>query len=162
MQNRLTGLARTWYDNLTTYTYNWGEWKSLIVKTFPDHVDFAATLRQLVNRDKQRNETMTQYYFGKMTLIQACNITKKNAVSCLIDGLKDRTLRNGAKAGRYDTPEDLYTEYLSTLDNDETITPLNETRENGSRSICCTGFARVDPITKTIRRCWCRRQNKAL
>jgi hypothetical protein len=45
----------------------------------------------------------------------ACNITGKHAVSCLIDGLSDRTLRNGAKAGRYETPEELYTEYLSTL-----------------------------------------------
>jgi hypothetical protein len=26
MQNRLTGLARTWYDNLTTYTHTWDEW----------------------------------------------------------------------------------------------------------------------------------------
>ncbi|KAJ3631872.1 hypothetical protein MTP99_012977 [Tenebrio molitor] len=115
MQNRLTGLARTWYDNLTTYTHTWDEWKALLVKTFPDHHDFAATLRQLVNREKQFHESMTQYYFGKMNLLQACNITGKHAVSCLIDGLSDRTLRNGAKAGRYETPEELYTEYLSTL-----------------------------------------------
>ncbi|XP_068897798.1 uncharacterized protein [Tenebrio molitor] len=58
---------------------------------------------------------MTQYYLGKINLLQACNITGKYAVSCLIDGLSDRTLRNGAKAGRYETPEELYTEYLSTL-----------------------------------------------
>jgi hypothetical protein len=115
MQNRLTGLARTWYDNLTTYTHTWDEWKALLVKTFPDHHDFAATLRQLLNREKQFHESMTQYYFGKMNLLQACNITGKHAVSCLIDGLSDRTLRNGAKAGCYETPEELYTEYLSTL-----------------------------------------------
>jgi hypothetical protein len=58
MQNRLTGLARTWYDNLTTYTHTWDEWKALLVKTFPDHHDFAATLRQLVNREKQFHESM--------------------------------------------------------------------------------------------------------
>nr|KAH0807678.1 hypothetical protein GEV33_015113 [Tenebrio molitor] len=115
MQNRLTGLARTWYDHLTTYTHTWDEWKALLVKTFPDHHDFAATLRQLLNREKQFHESMTQYYFGKMNLLQACNITGKHAVSCLIDGLSDRTLRNGAKAGCYETPEELYTEYLSTL-----------------------------------------------
>jgi hypothetical protein len=115
MQNRLIGLARSWYDNLTTYTYTWEEWKALLVRTFPDHHDFASTLRQVVDLVKQPNETMTQYYFGKMNLLQACNITGKEAVSCLVDGLKDRNLQNGAKAGRYETPENLYTEYLSAL-----------------------------------------------
>jgi hypothetical protein len=115
MQNRLMGLARSWYDNLTTYTYTWEEWKALLVRTFPDHHDFARTLRQLVDRIKQPNETMTQYYFGKINLLHACNITGKEAVSCLIDRLTDHTLQNGAKAGRYETPESLYTEYLSTL-----------------------------------------------
>jgi hypothetical protein len=64
-------------------------------------------LRQLVNRMNRPNETMTQYYFGKMNLLHACNITNKEAVWCLIDGLGDRTLKNGAEAGRYGTPEQL-------------------------------------------------------
>jgi hypothetical protein len=55
---------------------------------------------------------MTQYYFGKRNLLQACNITNKEDVSCLIDGLMDHTLKNGAKAGHYGTPEQLYAKYL--------------------------------------------------
>jgi hypothetical protein len=115
MKNRLAGLARTWYNNLTTYTYTWEEWKALLIKTFPFHHDFANTLRQMLDRVKQPNESMTQYYFGKMNLLQACNITDKEAVSCLIDGLLDDTQKTGAKAGRYKTPERLYAEYLSTI-----------------------------------------------
>jgi hypothetical protein len=118
MQQRLTGLARAWYDNLTTYTYSWAEWKALLVKNFPDHRDFAATLRQAVERIKLPNETMTQYYFSKMNLLRACNISGKDAVSCLIEGLTDRTLQNGAKAWRFESPEQLYAEYLSTLTTD--------------------------------------------
>jgi hypothetical protein len=101
-----------------------------LLKPFPDYHDFARTLRQLANRVKQPNETMTQFYFGKMNLLQACNITVKEAVSCLIDGLTDRTLQNGAKAGRYGTPESLYTEYLSTLDA-ETVQPQDEAKTQG-------------------------------
>jgi hypothetical protein len=115
MQNRLAGLARAWYNNLTTYAHTWEEWKALLIKTFPVHHDFANTLRQMLNRVKQPNESMTQYYFGKMNLLQACNITDKEAVSCIIDGLLDDTQKVGAKAGRYETPELLYAEYLSTL-----------------------------------------------
>jgi hypothetical protein len=57
---RLAGLARNWYDNLKIYIYTWEEWKALLIRTFPDHHDFASTLRQLVDRVKQPNETMTQ------------------------------------------------------------------------------------------------------
>jgi hypothetical protein len=52
MKNRLAGLARTWYNNLTTYTYTWEELKALLIKTFPDHHDFANTLRQMLDRVK--------------------------------------------------------------------------------------------------------------
>jgi hypothetical protein len=34
------------------------------------------------------------------------------------EGLVDRTLRNGTKAGRFESPEQLYAEYLSTLTTD--------------------------------------------
>jgi hypothetical protein len=112
MQKRLTGHARMWYDNLTTYTYTWAEWKALLMKNFPDHLNFAVTLRQVVERIKLPNETMTQYYFSKINFLRACNIRGKDAVSCLIEGLMNRTLRNGAKAGRFESPEQLYAEYL--------------------------------------------------
>ncbi|KAJ8953799.1 hypothetical protein NQ318_006646 [Aromia moschata] len=121
MQSRLTGLARTWYDNLPTYNYSWTEWKALIKRTFPDHHDFSATLRKLVNRSKLATETMTQYYFAKLELLQACEITGTKAVSCLIDGIGDRALQNSAKAGRYETPEHLYEKFLSTLADDNKI-----------------------------------------
>jgi hypothetical protein len=63
-----------------------------------------------------------------MDLLQACNITDNEAVSCHIDGLTDRTLKNGAKAGRYETPEQLYAQYLSTL--------TAETREPRDTRLC--------------------------
>jgi hypothetical protein len=98
MQNHLMGLARTWCDNLTTYPYNWEEWKTLI-RIFPDHV-FASTLKQLLDRVKQSNETMIQYHFGKLDLPQVCNINDKEANSCLLDGLVDHTLKKKWCQGR--------------------------------------------------------------
>lgn len=129
MQNKLSGLARTWFNNLNTYNYSWNEWKVLIQKTFPDHHDFATTLKKLVARVKEPHETITQYYFAKMDLLQTCKIVGKDAVSCVIDGLGDRTLQNSAKAGRYETPERLYEEFLSTLSEDTVHDKMNEERK---------------------------------
>ncbi|XP_031330617.1 uncharacterized protein LOC116161422 [Photinus pyralis] len=115
MQNRLTGLAKKWYENLKTYDYTWVEWKRILVKSFPEHHDFATVLRKLVQRTKSSNESWEHYYFEKMELINACEIKGKKAVSCLIDGIPDATLQAGARAGRYESPSLLYAEYLSTL-----------------------------------------------
>lgn len=123
MQSRLKGLARTWYEHLTTYAYTWEEWKRLIIRTFPDHRDFSATLKALVARVRKPGESMTQYYFAKMDLLQACNIGGKEAVSCLIDGIGDRTVQSSAKAGRYENPEVLYQEFLSTITDNELQNP---------------------------------------
>jgi hypothetical protein len=100
------------------------------MNTFPDHRDYATTLRQVVGPIKQPKETMAQYYFGKMNLLQACNIGGKDAVSCFIDGLVDRTFRNGVKAGRFESPEKLYAEYLSLL-NTDTWCPQDDKDPNG-------------------------------
>ncbi|KAG5862457.1 hypothetical protein JTB14_010479 [Gonioctena quinquepunctata] len=115
MQSRLSGMSRTWYHSLTSYPSTWSEWKVLIVKTFPDHVDYATVLRKMLNRTKQVDETMTNYYFSKMELLRTCQISGRHAVSCLIDGITDVTAQNGARAGRYVTPDALYEKYLSML-----------------------------------------------
>jgi hypothetical protein len=44
MPQRLSGLARKWYDNLTVYTYMWEEWKTLLMQTFPDHRNYETPL----------------------------------------------------------------------------------------------------------------------
>lgn len=124
MQTRFAGMAQNWYHSLTTYPSSWTEWMALITKSFPDHVDYATVLRKMLGRIKEKNETMTNYYFSKMELMRTCQITGRNAVSCLIDGIVNVTIQNGARAGRYVTPESLYEEYLSTL-RDDKFTEIN-------------------------------------
>ncbi|KAJ8982440.1 hypothetical protein NQ317_010180 [Molorchus minor] len=127
MQSRLTGMAKTWYHSLSSVNYTWTEWKSLIAKTFPDHVDFAKALRKMLDRLKLPSETMISYYFGKMELIRTCQLSAQQAVSCLIDGIPDVTMQNAARAGRYATPEAFFEEYLSML-RDETPTSSSFSR----------------------------------
>ncbi|VEN56651.1 unnamed protein product [Callosobruchus maculatus] len=117
MQNRLAGLAKTWYNNLDDYRYSWDQWKQLLIQAFPDHQDFPTNLKNLIFRIKNPEETWTEYYFAKQQLLRQCQITGKNAVAMIIDGISDITIQSGAKVGRYASPEDLYREYLSTLEN---------------------------------------------
>ncbi|KAJ8913124.1 hypothetical protein NQ315_006042 [Exocentrus adspersus] len=118
MQSRLTGLARKWYDNLPTYDLSWADWKCRLLKSFPEHQDYATINRKMMNRYKKPTETWEEYYFSKLELINSCEISPRNAVSCLIDGITDPTIQVGTRAGRYDTPDRLYAEYLSSLKPD--------------------------------------------
>lgn len=115
MQSRLTGLAKTWYNNLDNYKYTWDEWKQLLIEAFPDHYDFPTAIRKLLRRTKTHDESWTEYYFAKMQLLRQCDISGKNAVAMIIDGIHDNAIQSGAKVGRYTTPEELYRDYLSTL-----------------------------------------------
>lgn len=116
-QSKMTGLMKAWFKTLDLFDYTWPEIKMLIINTFPDNVDFAATLRLLVNRFKKPEETITQYYFSKMYLLEACKITGANAVSCLIDGLNEPYWQRDAKVQNFQNPELLYAEFLSKLPN---------------------------------------------
>ncbi|KAJ3651708.1 hypothetical protein Zmor_017728 [Zophobas morio] len=115
MHNRLDGVARNWYNDLVDYNHTWAEWKDLFMKTFPKHNDFAHLLKTMIERKKQPGESWAVYYFDKVGLIRACEISEKNAVACIIGGIDDVVVRTGAKAGRYGTPEALYAEFFTTL-----------------------------------------------
>jgi hypothetical protein len=115
MQSRLDGLAKRWYDSLPKYDYGWEEWKRKILQAFPDHRDFATSLRTMLAKRKDETESWSQYYFSKMELIRACELSEKQAVSCVIDGISNDIIQTVARAGRYETPEALYSSFLSTL-----------------------------------------------
>ncbi|CAG9824414.1 unnamed protein product [Phaedon cochleariae] len=119
MEQKMDGIIKAWYKTLDNYDFTWPELKMLITRTFPDTIDFATTLHLLVDRVKSPDESITQYYFSKIYLLEACKITGTNAVSCLIDGLNDGYLQQEAKANKYLTPESLYSNFLSKLANYE-------------------------------------------
>ncbi|KAI5635566.1 aspartyl protease domain-containing protein [Phthorimaea operculella] len=59
-------------------------------------------------------EPLEQYYFGKLNLLNRCQITGRNAVDCLLAGIEDRAIRLGAQAATYDRPEQVL-KYLKTV-----------------------------------------------
>ncbi|XP_056648930.1 uncharacterized protein LOC130453296 [Diorhabda sublineata] len=117
LQTKMSGLMKAWFKTLNVFEYTWPELKMLITKTFPDTFDFASALRLLVDRIKRPDETITEYYFAKMYLIEYCKISGMNAVSCLIDGLNDPYLQNQAKEYNFLTPETLYSQFLVKIPN---------------------------------------------
>lgn len=116
--SKLRGLAELWYKGLESLDFTWVEWKVKLCETFPTTKGFYEMLVEVVNRRKRNDESYTKYYYEKLTLLGACEITGTKAVSCLIGGIDDPIVKNQARSGQHKTPMRLY-DYLRQIQDDE-------------------------------------------
>lgn len=116
--SKLEGLAAVWYKGLRSVNFTWEEWKEKLRRSFPSKRDYHELLEDMMKRKKRTDETFAQYFYEKQALLNACNITGREAVSCIIGGISDTHIRVGAKAANCNDPESLF-DYLRNL-NDET------------------------------------------
>lgn len=150
--SRLDGLAKTWYQGLSSVKFSWEEWKVKLTSAFPPTQDFFQALNEMLARKKLPKETFAQYYYEKLALVTTCDFDGIKAVSCIIGGIEDAVVANAAKAGRHQTPESLF-QYLSTVGTPSKVNatpngsnqlgsqPLAsasaQVKRNGSRDVVC-------------------------
>ncbi|KAJ2949128.1 hypothetical protein O0L34_g6069 [Tuta absoluta] len=104
---KLVGLAKKWFEALPTVVYTWSEWQSKLRKAFPSEENFGRLLEEMLNRTPRTDESLREYFYDKLTLLNRCEISGKKAVDCIIHGITDRSIRNGAQALNCTEPEDL-------------------------------------------------------
>lgn len=134
MQARLSGIAKVWYENLDNYALLWPQWKEALLQAFPSNENYVDTLKQMLGYKKLHSESMAHYFYYKNMLVHKCGITEKNAVSCIIDGLP-LGLQANARAGNFNTPERLFSEFLSKLETIQTATSSSKGEVGESRSV---------------------------
>lgn len=133
MQNRFTGLAKHWFNNLSSYDFCWEEWKNIVIFAFPNHHDFATNLRKMLSRHKLPTESMTEYYFRKMELLDSCNITDKILFNRWHSKFNNTNWCAKA-AGRNNDPKSFYSEFLSTMPEEKVFSQHNKSKfENNNR-----------------------------
>lgn len=110
---KLTGLAKKWLESLPTVIYTWDEWQAKLKKAFPSEQNYGRLLEEMLNRTTRASESIREYFYDKLTLLNRCGITGRKAVDCVIYGITDKSIRNGAQALNCGEPEDLLS-YLSS------------------------------------------------
>lgn len=111
---KLVGLAQTWYKGLSTMLYSWTEWKRKLIESFPCRYDYAELLTQMLAKRVRYGESLEQYYYAKINLLNRCGIVGRKAVDCLLHGVDDRAVRIGAQAARFRGTEDVL-KYFKTI-----------------------------------------------
>lgn len=115
MKSKMSGLLLDWFESLPQSIYSWRQYKLLIGRCFPDHTDFAKSLKLLTQKIKDPMESIENYYYTKLYLLECCKITGRDAVSCIIDGLGDETLEREAHSCYCSTPQELLKQFLLNL-----------------------------------------------
>lgn len=111
---KLTGVARQWYQSQSTVLYTWTEWKRKLIESFPYRQDYAELLSDMLAKRVRYSESLEQYYYTKMNLLNQCGIVGRKAVDCLLHGVDDRAIRVGAQAARFREPEEVL-KYFKTV-----------------------------------------------
>ncbi|XP_063385532.1 uncharacterized protein LOC134671603 [Cydia fagiglandana] len=91
---KLTGLAKTWYQGLSTLLFTWTEWKQKLIESFPYREDYAELLTEMLAKKVKYGESFEHYYYAKVNLLNRCKIYNKHAVDCLLNGIEDRTVKD--------------------------------------------------------------------
>lgn len=104
---KLSGLAKKWYESLSTLTYSWDEWQVKLRKSFPCEENYGMILQEMLNRRCPYGENVREYFYEKLALLTRCEITGRKAVDCVVHGINDASIRNGAQALQCTEPEDL-------------------------------------------------------
>lgn len=123
---KLVGLAKKWFESLPTVIYTWDEWQAKLRKAFPSEENYGRLLEEMLNRTSRHDESLREYFFDKLCLLNRCEIEGKKAVDCIVYGIMDRSIRNGAQALNSSEPEDL----LNFLCSQKPQTPIDNKPKN--------------------------------
>ncbi|CAH2216071.1 jg26524, partial [Pararge aegeria aegeria] len=104
---KLVGLAKKWFEALSTVVFTWDEWQVKLKKAFPSEENYGRLLEEMLNRTSRSDESLREYFYDKIGLLNRCEIIGRKAVDCIVYGISDRSIRNGAQAQNSSEPEDL-------------------------------------------------------
>lgn len=111
---KLKGTAQKWYEGLNTVMFTWKEWQDKLRLAFPNDDNYGRLLSTMLAKRARFNESLEDYFYDKVVLLNRCGIEGKKAVDCIVFGIDDRTVRLGAESARFETPEQLLPFLIST------------------------------------------------
>lgn len=128
---KLCGLAKKWYESLPTLNFSWQEWQYKMRKAFPTEENYGKLLEEMLSRRSCNDETLRDYFYDKLSLLSRCDIGGRKAVDCIIFGITDISVRNGAQALKCSEPEDLLN-YLASQQLSQTKDSSRTSTSNNS------------------------------
>lgn len=102
---KLTGLAKKWYDGLTNVKYTPNEWQQKLLRVFPVNQNYGDIISEMFARKSRRKESLVEYYYDKIRLINRCELKGKQEVDCQAHGIYETNIRMYVQGARFIEPE---------------------------------------------------------
>ncbi|KAH9638531.1 hypothetical protein HF086_006473 [Spodoptera exigua] len=113
---QVKGIAQRWYEGLPSVLFTWAEWQEKLLATFPSEENYGQMLSDMLAKRARFADSLEEYYYDKLSLVNRCGISGKRAVECILHGIDDRSVRLGAEAAQFDDPNKLLS-YLRNARN---------------------------------------------
>lgn len=126
---KLRGVAKRWYEGLSSVLFTWSEWQTKLLAAFPSDENYGQMLSDMLAKRAKFGDSLEDYFYDKIALINRCGITGKRAVECVLHGIDDRSVRLGAEAAQYEDLDKLLT-YLRNARN----TKLQSDKRNNPKT----------------------------
>lgn len=146
---KLSGIAKRWYESLPSVLFSWKDWQEKLITAFPSDENYGQMLSDMLAKRARFGESLEDYYYEKIGLINRCGIVGKRAVECVLHGIDDRSVRVGAEAVQHENPDKLLA-YLRNIRNSKPFTERklpravvqkaalgNQLKQLGSKTIRC-------------------------
>lgn len=104
---KLSGLAQKWYQGLPSLRFSWTEWQNKLKMAFPSDENYGQLLTDMLACRARFGDSLEEYFYQKMVLLNRCNIVGKNAIDCILFGIDDRSVRTSAEATQFTEPDKL-------------------------------------------------------
>lgn len=98
---KLQGAAKRWYTALGSMSFSWEEWQTKLLTAFPSQENYGQMLSDMLNRRARFGDSLEDYFYDKIALLNRCNIVGRQAIECILHGIDDRTVRLGAEAAQF-------------------------------------------------------------
>ncbi|KAH0811943.1 hypothetical protein GEV33_010848 [Tenebrio molitor] len=98
MTNKLRGNAKSWYNNQDKLDLSWKQWKKNLIEAFPPQQGVFDKLKELVNVQREKHQSLVDFYYRKLGLGHACKLDDHVTVDIIINTINDPFLKSGARA----------------------------------------------------------------
>lgn len=117
---------------LPSVLFTWEEWQGKLRTAFPSDENYGQMLSDMLFKRARFGDSLENYYYEKMSMINRCGIVGRRAVDCILHGIDDRSVRLGAEAVQFDDPDKL----LTYLRNSKNVKPSDrKTNATTSKNI---------------------------